>query len=221
MFTDDDLLMLSGIQHYAFCPRQWALAYIDQQWEDNRLTIEGEWLHRKVDDPFAMEYGDGVVTLRSVSVKSYRLGFFGIADLLELYKEEDPKATAFTISRYPGRWRVVPIEYKHGKAKTNDIDEVQLCAQAMCLEEMYGIQIAHGAFFYGATRRRLTVTLDDALRKRVEQLSAVMHHVFATGEIPEAKSEKKCRSCSLQNICMTQDLRRASSVKTYLKALSQ
>lgn len=221
MYSDDDLLMLSGIQHYAFCPRQWALAYVDSQWEDNHLTIEGEWLHRRVDDPYAMEYDSGTVTLRSVPVKSYKLGFFGIADLLELYPLEEDSAKAFTISRYSGRWQVLPIEYKHGRAKSNDIDEVQLCAQAMCLEEMYDIGIPRGALFYGQTRRRVSVTLNDTLRKRVAELSSTMHQMFSSGDIPDAKAEKKCRSCSLQNLCMAQDLRHASSVKEYLKPLSQ
>lgn len=220
MYSDEDLLMLSGIQHYAFCPRQWALAYVDSQWEDNHLTIEGNWLHRKVDDPYAMEYDRGTVTLRSVPVKSYKLGVFGIADLLELYPLKDESARAFTISRYPGRWSVLPIEYKHGKAKNDDVDEVQLCAQAMCLEEMYGIEIPRGAFFYGQTRRRTSVTLSEALRKRVAELSDSMHYLFANGEIPDAKAERKCKSCSLQNLCMSQDLRHASSVKEYLKPLS-
>lgn len=213
--------MLSGIQHYAFCPRQWALAYVDSQWEDNHLTIEGDWLHHKADDPYAMEYDCGKVMLRSVPVKSYRLGFFGIADLLELSPLDDETKRAFTIIRYPGRWQVLPIEYKHGKAKSNDIDEVQLCAQAMCLEEMYGIEIPRGAFFYGETRQRVSVTMSDALRKHVMELSDTMHKLFTSGELPEAKAEKKCRSCSLQNICMSQDLRHASSVKEYLKPLRQ
>ncbi|MGI6221976.1 MAG: CRISPR-associated protein Cas4 [Prevotella sp.] len=221
MYSDDDLLMLSGIQHYAFCPRQWALAYVDQQWEDNHLTIEGDWLHRRVDDPNAMELDSGTVRLRSVSVKSYRLGFYGIADLLELYPLEGETAKAFTISRYPGRWRVFPIEYKHGKAKTNDIDEVQLCAQAMCLEEMYDIEIPQGAFFYGETRRRTTLTMTKHLRQRVEDLSQAMHALFESSDIPDAKAEKKCRSCSLQNMCMSMDLKHALTVKEYLKQLNE
>lgn len=221
MYADDDLLMLSGIQHYAFCPRQWALAYVDSLWEDNHLTIEGDWLHHKVDNPYAMEYDSGTVILRSVCVKSYNLGFFGIADLLELSPLEDEKKKAFYVSRYPGRWQVLPIEYKHGRAKRNDIDEVQLCTQAMCLEEMYDIEIPRGAFFYGETRRRVSVVFNDTLRNRVKELSNIMHKLFSNGNIPEAKVEKKCRSCSLQNICMSQDLRHASSVKEYLKQLSQ
>jgi CRISPR-associated exonuclease Cas4 len=221
MYSDDDLLMLSGIQHYAFCPCQWALAYMDLQWEDNHLTIEGDWLHRRVDDPYNMERDGGTVRLRSVPVKSYRLGFYGIADLLELYPLEDEAAKAFTISRYPGRWQVFPIEYKHGKAKANDIDEVQLCAQAMCLEEMYDIEIPQGAFFYGATRRRTTVTMTNALRQRVEELSHAMHELFESGDVPDGQADKKCRSCSLQNMCMSQDLKHASTVEEYLKQLNE
>lgn len=221
MYSDDDLLWLSGIQHYAFCPRQWALAYVDQLWQDNHLTIEGEWLHRHVDNPFNMEYDAGMVTLRSVPVKSRELGFFGIADLLELSPLLDGAAKAFTISRYPGRWSVMPVEYKHGKAKSDDIDEVQLCAQAMCLEEMYGVDIPRGTLFYGTTRRRMTVTLDDGLRLRVNQLSSEMHALFDNGVMPDAKPEKKCRSCSLKDLCMSPDLQHSPSVSAYLQQLDQ
>lgn len=221
MYSDDDLLMLSGIQHFAFCPRQWALDHICQQWEDNHLTIEGDWLHRRADDPYAMEYDSGNVLLRSVSVKSYRLGFYGIADLIELYPFDDDTKPAFTVTRYPGRWSVLPVEYKHGKAKADDTDEVQLCAQAMCLEEMHGIEIPRGAIFYGTTRRRVSVSFSDMLRKHVEELAEAMHRLFRRGEVPEASAQKKCRSCSLQDICMSQDLSHAPSVDEYLKALSQ
>lgn len=221
MYTDDDLLMLSGIQHYAFCPRQWAIAYVDQQWEDNYLTIEGAWLHRNVDDPFNMEYDNGTVILRSVPVKSHELGLYGIADLLELHPLSDDATTKpFVISNYPGEWTVLPIEYKHGRAKADDTDEVQLCAQAMCLEEMYGIEILQGAFFYGATRRRTYVSFNDKLRKHVKTLSDTMHKLFTVGNIPNAKYENKCRSCSLSDICMSQDMRNAVSVKEYLKQLA-
>lgn len=221
MYTDDQLLMLSGIQHFAFCPRQWALDHIAQQWEDNHLTIEGEWLHRNVDDPYSMGYDGGNVILRSVPVKSYELGFYGIADLLELTPLDDESEQPFTIARYPGRWRVLPVEYKHGKAKQDDTDEVQLCCQAMCIEEMYGIKIPRGAFYYAATRRRLTVTLTDSLRQRVSDLAQMMHRLFCKGEIPDANPQAKCRACSLQDVCMVKDLKRASTVKSYLKQLSQ
>lgn len=219
-YSDNDLLWLSGIQHYAFCPRQWALAYIDQQWQDNSLTIEGTWLHRIVDDPFNMDCEEGIVHLRSVPVKSYRLGFYGIADLLELSPLTDTTQKAFTVPKYPGRWSVMPIEYKHGKEKSDDIDEVQLCAQAICLEEMYNIKIDHGAFFYGKTRRRTTISMDDTLRHRVEQLSEEMHKNNQSGTIPDAAPSNKCRSCSLADLCMSPDLRKAPTVSNYLKTLS-
>lgn len=221
MYSDDDLLMLSGIQHYAFCPRQWALGHIDKLWADNHLTIEGDWLHRKVDNPYAMEYDSGNVVLRSVSVKSYELGFYGITDLLELVPLEDNAMKAFTVAKYPGRWRVIPVEYKHGKPKDDDIDEVQLCAQAMCLEEMYDIKIPVGSIYYGETRRRTSVTISDILRKRVLELSTEMHAVFKEGKVPNAFPRNKCRACSLRDLCMCPDLSHASSVKDYLKQLEQ
>lgn len=221
MYADDDLLLLSGLQHFAFCPRQWALTYIDQQWADNHLTLEGSWLHRRVDDPYAMERDGSNVVLRSVPVKSATLGLFGIADLLELYPQTEGGAAAFTVGRYPGRWRVVPVEYKHGRPKDGDADEVQLCAQAMCLEEMYHISIPHGAIYYGLTRRRTTVTLGDGLRQRVARLAEAMHGLMASGRMPDAKPERKCRSCSLRDICMADDLRHAPPVGEYLKTLSQ
>lgn len=156
-YEDDDLLMLSGIQHFAFCPRQWGLIHIEQQWEENHLTVEGRWLHRRVDNPQAMERNRNVVHLRSVALVSHQLGFSGIADLLELTAAQGQDNNTIEVPKYPGRWTVYPIEYKHGKPKHDEVDEVQLCAQAMCLEEMYGIEIQEGAFFYESIRRRFPV----------------------------------------------------------------
>ena len=198
MYSDDDLLMLSGIQHYAFCPRQWALIHIEQQWDDNHLTLEGQWLHRKVDNPLDMTFSAGTVCLRAVPVKSLRLGFFGIADLLELHPLDD-----------------------EAENKEDGIDDVQLCAQAMCLEEMYGIDIPSGSFFYGATRSRETLTFDVALRDKVTALSSQMHHIFEEGKTPKAVLSAKCKSCSLRELCFESDLRYASSVKHYLAQLKE
>lgn len=221
MYGDDDLLMLSGIQHYAFCPRQWAMIHIEQQWDDNHLTIEGQWLHRKVDDPLDMDFKAGTVCLHAVPVKSLALGFFGIADLLELHPLADSAETPFLIDKYPGKWSVVPVEYKHGRHKDDDIDEVQLCAQAICLEEMYGIHIPTGAFFYGATRTRETLAFSEALRNRVAELSNEMHRLFEAGRTPEAKITARCRACSLRERCFESDMRFSSSVSHYLKQLEE
>ena len=221
MYSEEDLLMLSGIQHYAFCPRQWALIHIEQQWDDNHLTIEGQWLHRKVDDPTDMNFSAGTVCLRAVPVKSLMLGFFGIADLLELHPLTEPTEKPFHIDKYPGMWTVVPVEYKHGKHKDDDIDDVQLCAQAICLEEMYGISIPAGSFFYGATRTRETLAFTETLRKKVAKLAEEMHALFVAGTTPAAKISAKCKSCSLRELCFEADMRLSGSVNHYLKQLEE
>lgn len=217
-YEDDDLLMLSGIQHFAFCPRQWGLIHIEQQWEENHLTVEGRWLHRKVDNSRAMERNKNVVHLRSVALISRELGFTGIADLLELTAADDVENTII-LPKYPGRWTVYPIEYKHGKPKNNEIDEVQLCAQAMCLEEMYGIHIPEGAFFYESIRRRTPVVFSQELRGQVKIYSSLMHDVFAKGITPKAEYQSHCRSCSLKDKCFVDSLRRSPSVNFYLKQM--
>ncbi|NMC60760.1 MAG: Dna2/Cas4 domain-containing protein, partial [Candidatus Methanofastidiosa archaeon] len=137
MYIDDDLLMLSGIQHIAFCERQWALIYIEQQWSENLLTIEGHYLHEKVDDPFFSETRKDIVYLRSLPVVSYRLGLYGKADLVELCKVTGESENAIEFPGRVGKWKITPVEYKRGKPKTDTCDEVQLCAQALCFEEMY------------------------------------------------------------------------------------
>ena len=138
MYHEDEMLILSGIQHYRFCPRQWALIHIDQQWEDNRLTIEGQILHTHVDDPFYRQKCGDFICLRSVHIASRQLGLYGIADVVELQPTDDP-SNCISHPDYSGNWLPVPVEYKRGKPKRNEIDEVQLMAQAMCLEEMYDI----------------------------------------------------------------------------------
>lgn len=217
-YEDDDLLMLSGIQHFAFCPRQWALIHIEQQWEDNHLTVKGQWLHRNVDNPMAMERNKNVVHLRSVALISRELGFTGIADLLELTASDDEENTII-VPKYPGRWKVYPIEYKHGKPKCDSIDEVQLCAQAMCLEEMYGIHILEGAFFYESVRRRTPVFFTQELREQVKIYSSLMHEVFEKSITPKSTFQSHCRSCSLEDKCFVNSLRQSPSVNHYLKQM--
>lgn len=217
-YEDDDLLMLSGIQHFAFCPRQWALIHIEQQWEENHLTISGQWLHRNVDNPLVMERNKNVAHLRSVALVSHELGFTGVADLLEL-TATDTLENTIEVPKYTGRWHVFPIEYKHGKPKNNEIDKVQLCAQAMCLEEMYGIHINEGAVYYESIRRRVPIAFSHELRKQVMTYSKLMHEVFTSGITPQAESHNYCRSCSLKNKCFVTALKRSTSVEYYLKQM--
>ena len=172
MYSEDDLLMLSGIQHFAFCERQWALIHIEQQWAENMRTVEGTHIHERVDDPFASEVRGNVITLRSVSLVSYRLGLYGVADVVEFKRAEN--CAGIGMEGYSGVWKPVPVEYKRGKPKPDERDAVQLCAQAICLEEMYQndkntpLIIDKGYLFYGETRHRQEVIFCHELRNKVE-----------------------------------------------------
>lgn len=200
-YSDDDMLQLSGIQHFCFCPRQWALQTIEQQWADNRLTVEGSVMHRNVDDPFHRLNDSGLPELRSVHIASHELGLYGIADLVELQPLDD-NLPGMRLPGVPGNWLPCPVEYKHGRPKGNRCDEVQVAAQAMCLEEMYGIAIPRGAVFYGQTRRRMEVILDEELRKLTRSSAEEMHALFRRGALPPPKYEKYCENCSLIDICL-------------------
>lgn len=214
-YDDDHMLMLSGIQHYMFCPRQWALIHIEQQWDENRLTAEGQLLHQKVDNPAYRQKNGNVITLRAVTIASHFLGLYGVTDAVELLPS-DSAEDAITHPRYPGFWRPYPIEYKRGRQKPDERDEVQLAAQAICLEEMYGIHIPEGALFYHETRHRETVLINDHLRQLTYELSDAMHRTFESGTTPKPEERKECRSCSLTDIC-SPELAKKPSVAHYLK----
>jgi len=221
MYSDDDLLMLSGIQHIAFCERQWALIHIEQQWAENMRTVEGTHMHERVDDPFASEVRGRVITLRSVSMVSYRLGLYGVADVVEFIRSENGQGIG--LEGYPGKWRPVPVEYKRGKPKPDERDEVQLCAQAICLEEMYNAKddsnliIATGYLFYGETRHRHEVIFSHELRNRVETYALQMHKLFETGNTPLAIYKTHCKACSLVEICNPMAFSNPRKVNDYLK----
>lgn len=215
MYSEDDMLMLSGIQHFRFCPRQWALIHIEQQWNDNRLTIEGQILHKHADDPFYRQKNGDIITLRSVNLASRELGLYGISDIIELFPS---KVIENTIHHpdYPGHWKPVIVEYKHGKPKKNEIDEVQLAAQTMCLEEMYNIKIYYGVFYYAELRHRIKVDITDELRNIVRTCVIQMHEIFNTTSIPKAEYSRQCQRCSLIDICMPKSSAKNITVNTYL-----
>ena len=202
-YSDDDMLMLSGIQHFRFCPRQWALIHIEQQWDDNRLTAEGHILHKRVDDPFYRQKCGDYISLRSVSIASHQLGLYGITDVVELHPT-DNAANSIRHPKYPGQWQPYPVEYKHGRPKRNEVDEVQLAAQTMCLEEQYGIKIPYGAFFYAEIRQRMEVGINEQLRSIVCDCAEKMHQVFQSGQLPPITKGKYCDKCSLKDICLPQ-----------------
>ena len=215
MYSEDDMLMLSGIQHYRFCPRQWALIHLEQQWEDNRLTVEGQLLHKHVDDPFYRQKCGEHIMLRAVNIASRELGLYGVADVIELHPSVSAEDT-ISHPKYPGQWIPIPVEYKHGKPKRNEVDEVQLVAQAMCVEEMYAVKVPYGVFFYGELRHRMEVEITERLRDIVRQCAQGMHDMFLKAIVPKVKQSKYCGRCSLKDICMP-ELGGCVQVSTYLQ----
>lgn len=212
-YTPDELLPLSGIQHFLFCRRQWALIHIEMQWQDNGLTVEGKHLHERVDDPFFVETRRDVVISRSVPVASYTLGLSGICDVVEFTRAAEGV-------RLPGRegfYLPAPIEYKRGRPKRDPVDEAQLCAQAMCLEEMLSVAIPRGFLYYGKTRHREPVELTGELRRLVREAAAEMHAYMARGYTPRVKISKACRACSLANVCLPDLQARTVAASTYIR----
>jgi len=197
-YQPDELLPLSGIQHFCFCRRQWALIHIERQWHENVLTVEGKLLHNRVDNPFFTEARKGVIITRSMPVASYRLGLYGVCDVVEFTQSPD----GVNLYGRDGSFQPAPVEYKRGKPKKNRCDEVQLCAQAICLEEMMSIQITFGYLYYGEIRHRVEIELTDELRQLISKYSEEMHSYFERGYTPKVKPSKACKSCSLEDICM-------------------
>lgn len=214
MYTEDEMLMLSGIQHYMFCPRQWALIHIEQQWADNRLTTEGNILHENVDNPFYRQKNGDVITLRSLHIASKELGLYGITDAVELVPSDSPE-NAITHNRYKGYWKPYPVEYKRGRHKPDERDEVQLAAQAMCLEEMFGINIPYGALYYNEVKHREVVAISEPLRRTTRQCAEQMHEIFKSGIMPKPIKASHCRNCSLKDICLP-ETDNCTKVSTYL-----
>lgn len=199
--NEEDMLMLSGIQHYVFCPRQWALIHIEQQWEENILTIEGKILHEHADDPSYRIKNREKLTLRRVAIASKSLGLHGFSDIIEL-QPTDSSINSIRHPKYPGFWFPIPVEYKRGKCKPTRCDEVQVAAQVICLEEMYNIQIPKGMIYYNEERGRQEVIVDTELRKFTQHCADSMHQLFHIGNTPSAEFSKQCLRCSLHDLCM-------------------
>ncbi len=211
-YKEEDFLLLSGIQHFSFCKRQWALIHIEQQWQENLRTIEGEILHEKTHDGTIKEKRGDLIVSRGMAIFSRSLGLTGTCDIVELYK--DPKGVS--IFGMEGTYKPVPVEYKRGKPKEDDSDVLQLCAQAMCLEEMLLCEIPEAFMFYGETKRRLKIILDDGLRERVRTIAKEMHELYDRRYTPKVKPSKSCKACSLTEICIPK-LCKNPSVANYIK----
>lgn len=196
-YSEDDLIQLSALQHLVFCERQCALIHIEQLWSENVLTTEGKIMHDKVDTANRESRGNIRIDY-SVPLRSLRLGLIGKADVVEFNKHGD-------------KWIPFPVEYKRGKPKIDDCDKVQLCAQAICLEEMMNVEIPEGALFYGQTRRREDVVFDRNLRMETEDAAKKVHKLIESGITPKAEYSKKCERCSLVELCLPKLSKKASN----------
>lgn len=211
MFSEDQLLPISALQHLLFCERQCALIHVEQVWEENRLTVEGRNLHDRVHTQDG-ETRPGIRIVRGLRLRSLRLGLVGIADVVEFHHD--------TNSGVKGKGRPFPVEYKRGKPKPDDSDKVQLCAQALCLEEMLGCTITCGALFYGTTRRRLEVEFDEELRNLTARTAARLHSLVEANVTPPAVYLPKCDNCSLFHVCLPKSLHGEGVVQRYLERMT-
>ena len=215
-YAEDDYLMISGIQHFKFCRRQWALIHIEQQWAEYVHTVEGELMHRKVHDPYLTEKRKDVILVRALPIASREMGINGECDLVEFHRCED----GVRLQGHRGLFSLYPVEYKKGKPKLTEEDKLQLAAQALCLEEMLSAEIPEGAIFYGETRRREVVQITEELRREVRDMFREMHSYYDRKYTPRVKHSKSCNACSLKDICLPR-LGRNVSVKTYMDQMLQ
>lgn len=213
-YAEDDYLMISGIQHFKFCRRQWALIHIEQQWDENVHTAVGELMHKKVHDPYITEKRKDVLITRALPVSSKIMGVSGECDVVEFHKSDE----GIKLYGHRGLYTVYPIEYKKGKPKVTEEDRLQLAAQALCLEEMFSISVDEGALFYGETRRREVVKISEELREEVKDMFQEMHQYYDRKYTPKVKYSKACNACSLKNICLPK-LGKAVTVKDYMNQM--
>ena len=212
MYDQEDFLQLSGLQHFKFCRRQWALIHIENQWAENLRTVDGQLLHENAHDAqFTESRGDLLVT-RDMRVFSPTLGVSGACDVLEFHRE----SSGISLPGREGLWQPYPVEYKRGRPKEDTSDALQLCGQAMCLEEMLCCDIPEGALFYGEIRRRVQVCFSPELRREVASLLSEMHELYDRGHTPRVRRTKACNACSLKELCLPK-LLGGRTVEAYLR----
>ena len=213
-YQDAEYLMLSGLQHFEFCRRQWALIHIEQQWAENYRTTAGELMHKKAHEEMSVEKRGNLIIMRGLRISSQQLGLSGQCDVVEFHQD----AEGINLQEYEEKWLPVPVEYKRGTKKEGLEDEVQLCAQAICLEEMFMTEIPKGFLYYGENRRRTEVEFDDKLRNHVKDIADQMHNLYKRGTTPKVKTSQKCRSCSLNELCIPK-LNKNMDVKKYISSM--
>ena len=212
VYKEEDYLQLSGLQHFKFCRRQWTLIHIEDQWAENYRTTDGKILHERAHDGSLSESRNDLLITRDMRIVSAELGVSGACDVLEFHRGE----TGIPLKGREGLWQPYPVEYKRGQPKDDSADELQLCGQAMCLEEMLCCEIPKGALYYGEIRRRQEILFTPALRQEVEKLLKEMHMLYDRGWTPKVKPTKACNACSLKEICLPK-LMKKRSVESYLQ----
>lgn len=212
MYKEEDYLMLSGLQHFAYCRRQWALIHIEQQWMENERTIDGHLFHSVAHDKARTEKRGNLLVTRGLHIHSAQLGMSGICDVVEFHKS----TKGISLASYDGLWEPYPVEYKKGLPKFNEADELQLCGQAICLEEMLLCHIPNGSLFYGENRRRKAVEFTEQLRKKVYDMAKEMHELWRKGHTPKVRPQKGCNACSLKEICIPR-LGKVKTVSAYYR----
>ncbi len=219
MYNEDDLLPISALSQLIFCERRAAMMHIERIWKDNSFTVEGEYLHSNVDeDGRRIESRKNMRIARALALRSLKLGLTGISDVVEYHKAE-VKTCARTKGARKSKWLPFPVEYKRGKPKPDESDKVQLCAQALCLEEMHSCEVPCGALYYHQTRKRLEVVFDLELRKFTIEAATRLHTLISSGKTPLATPTAKCRGCSLVEECMPNMADGSRSASKYLERI--
>lgn len=210
MYTEENFIMISALQHYVYCPRQCGLIHVEDAWHENLFTTRGNIFHEKSDtDTF--ETRSALRTVRGLRIHSYTYGLTGRCDVIEFYADTSP-------DNNKNVEKIYPVEYKSGKPKDDISDKVQLCAQALCLEEMMQTAIEEGAFFYGKTRRREKVKIDRELRDQTIKIIQSVRDIITSKQIPKAEYSQRCRNCSLNDICQPKAMNKRK-LQNYIKGL--
>lgn len=221
MYDEENLLPLSALQHFVFCERRAALIHLEGMWDENVATVEGRSLHERVHDARTESRGDTRIA-RGLLLRSLRLGLSGKADGVEFHRLPVGESDGIELRGAEGRWRPYPVEYKRGRLRHERAYEVQVCAQALCLEEMLNVTVPEGALFYGKTVRRQAVVFDDGLRQETEKAAERLHELFRLRATPKTVYVKnKCRQCSLVDVCLPKQTGTSRSVSAYLARITE
>ncbi len=211
-YREEEFLLLSGLQHFKFCRRRWALIHIENQWAENFRTVDGALMHKNAHDKgFRESRGNRIIT-RGVNVFSSALGVSGECDVLEFIRGDH----GIALSGREGLWQPYPVEYKRGAPNSQSGDTLQLCGQAMCLEEMLCCPIPEGALFFGEIRQRKVVSFTEELRQTVRESLGEMHDLYRRGHTPKVKPTKACNACSMKELCLPKLMNKRSVVE-YLR----